>query len=120
MILKKWDRADFYHKHWYKELRTSKQRKFIYHMARKAGFTVSGAIAIRDLSNRHAALMIKEELKKQGKLSYKVDKFINSVLPYKECISKDAKGYFICDPLKCNFCERLGLKNCIGGKLRNV
>jgi hypothetical protein len=93
---------------------SNKQRKIIYHMARNAGFTVSGAIAIRDLSNRRASTKIKEELKKQGKLSYKANTFIDSILPYKERISNDAKGYFICDPLKCNYCERVGLSNCIG------
>ena len=113
---KKWDNVDYASMHWYKELRDASTRRMIYAMARRAGMDRKTANSVRDLSNRHASMLIKAALKGKGKLDFKANQFIDKMLPYKERRSVDAKGYFVCDPLTCSACARIGQDNCIGVK----
>jgi hypothetical protein len=111
---KKFDHIDFSNYHWYSKLRTAETRRMIYAMARRAGMSRESAIKVRDLSNRHASMIIKDVLRKKGKLNNKANTFIDKILPYKERRSKDAKGYFVCDPNICDICARAGSDQCKG------
>ena len=110
---KKYDNVDFASMHWYKELRDASTRRMIYAMARRAGMDRKTALSVRDLSNRHASMLIKAALTKKGKLNFKANQFIDKMLPYKERRSKNAQGYFVCDPLTCSACARASQDNCI-------
>lgn len=76
--------------HWYKELRTKAERRAIYRMARRCGMTCDQAKVLRDVSNRKASLAIKDYLRKEGKLNFKANAYIDKLLPVREI--KDARG----------------------------
>jgi|GEM_PF-4068278 len=86
----KYGRSEFWSLHWYKELRTKAERRAIYRMARRAGMTRAQANVLRDISNRKASLAIKDYLRKEGKLNFKANAYIDKLLPVREV--KDTKG----------------------------
>jgi hypothetical protein len=86
----KYGRSEFWSLHWYKELRTKQERRAIYGMARRAGMDRAAANVLRDVSNRKAAGAIKDFLRKDGRLDYKANAYIDKRLPVR--IIKNAQG----------------------------